>query len=134
MKALVFTLLILLTSMIAQADTQRWPPVDAPETLEFARILTFTWDAPARRMNGTPLDIDELAQYEIVVKDSRTQHRYTVAGTATSTEHIIAAVGEHCGVIRAIDTDGLASPWSDQACRTIRSGPGRITLRLGGAD
>jgi hypothetical protein len=78
-----------------------------------------------------PLDPKELSHYELILKDNARQHPYTIASTETSAEHIVAAVGEHCAVIRAVDSDGLPSPWSEQACKTLRSGPARMTLTIG---
>lgn len=132
MKTLILIISVFFAGAAVAAEQSPWPPVDAPETLEFARVISVTWGAPTQRLNGAPLSVDELSHYELIVKDAAGQHSYRIANTATGADHIIAAVGDHCAVIRAIDTDGLASPWTEQACKMVSSGPGRMTLTIGG--
>jgi hypothetical protein len=55
---------------------------------------------------------------------------YRVDVPATEHTHLLTKVGEHCVVIRAVDTNGLASPWADQVCVNVQSPPQKMIIRF----
>lgn len=136
LRIAILTLTILLLagpSVFAQDGPYTpWPPVDSPTTMNFMQVVTYAWETPTQRMNGVPLHIDELSHYDLIIKDVNRQHAYKIPSPANQADHIIAAIGEHCAVIRAVDTDGRESPWSKPVCDSVSSGPARITLTSGG--
>lgn len=132
-KALGIALALAITAS-ARAETTEapWPPQDDPETLTYARVLEVYWTAPTKRMSGAPLSPEELSHYELIVKDANGQHAYTIPANETTADHLVSTEGEHCAVMRAIDADDRAGPWIAPVCDTLGSGPGRVTLTLGG--
>jgi hypothetical protein len=100
------------------------PTMATAEVVDFSRTLTVKWDAPTARLDGAPLTEDELSKYELEHGDNA----FDVPSTATSYDLIVSRTGEHCVRIRAVDTDGLVSPWSDQACIMIKAPPMKIRI------
>lgn len=101
-------------------------PTIAYSAAQYSRTLGYQWDAPTERLDGTPLEPNELAGYEL-------DHNGTIhQTTATEIDIVITQTGEHCARVRASDTDGQWSPWSDKLCTMIKAAPAKMIIRFSG--
>lgn len=93
--------------------------------------ITFEW--PTSRVDGTPLPASELATVEIEARDGPAGTPLSVLvvahpGTSAVNPRSEPYTGTLCYVARAIDTDGLASDWTGEVCRTVNAKPGKPTI------
>lgn len=99
-------------------------PEPAPEPEESTGTATLSWLAPGTRENGVSLDMGEIDSYivrygntneisemanEVVVEDGQVME-YEIVGLGSGTWYFS---------IRAIDTNGLTSNWSEIVSKTI---------------
>ena len=87
------------------------------------RTATVSWQPVTARTDGTTLDS---VSYEIVVSQGDAEAAYSTQETSISLQ--VSAPGQLCARARAVDSEGLASEWSEQACKTFAAPPGSVTL------
>jgi hypothetical protein len=105
-------------------------PADPPGEAQYSRTLTLKWEAPTKRLDGTPLAEDELLRYDIEFNGEA----YTAKPTANHYDVIVNDPGLYCAKIKAVDTENLSSPWSEPACLAIRHAPAKIRIWFDGAE
>jgi hypothetical protein len=111
MKYLI--LLLCLCGLFAQAQTA--PQID----------LTFTWQPPTTRADGTPMKATEIASYSFEYKlKSATEWKVTVLPSAAVTHKISnLPAGQYEARIIVSDTGGL---WSNYVTLQTASAPGAV--------
>ena len=91
--------------------------------------VTFEWDVPTTREDGSPLAPAEIAGYKL---------DWTLKGVAQPTVNVppgvtytlVSPVGRVCATLKTVDTDGLVSDPSNQACKNSRpSKPGNFGVK-----
>lgn len=87
------------------------------------RSATVSWQPVTARTDGTTLDS---VSYEIVVSQGDAEAAYSTQETRIT--HPVLSAGTVCARARAVDSEGLASEWSEQACKTFAAPPGAVTL------
>ncbi len=96
--------------------------VDGSTTI-IDRSATLSWDAPLTRQSGVSIAMGELQGYEIVYGQSASALTHSVViEDASRTQFTIEnlADGDWYFAVRAIDTEGLASPMSDVVSKSIQ--------------
>jgi len=76
-----------------------------------------TWDSPTERVDGTPLPISEISHYDLYADGAL----LTAVPGGESTFQSSMEPGEHCFAMRAVDTDGRESVFSNEACKVLPS-------------
>jgi hypothetical protein len=100
------------------------------EVVDYSRTLTLKWDAPTKRMDGTPMELSEILRYDIEFHGET----YTAKPSATHYDVLVSAPGLYCAKIKTVDTNSLESPWSEPACLAIRHAPAKIRIWFDGAE
>lgn len=100
------------------------------EVQEFSNTLTVTWDKPTKRLNGLSLTDQELSHYDVKFIFSGNEVDYRVDHPKTELSHVLTVKGNHCATVRAVDSDGLYSPWADQVCIDVTSPPQKLIIRF----
>ena len=74
-------------------------------------VAKLTWDAPTTRVDGQPLPMDEIANYNLCCGDVQTSiPKSTETGSyEVSRADILSGYGEHVCYMTTVDTDGLES-------------------------
>lgn len=96
------------------------PGTSYAETLQAG---TLCWQAPTQRLNGDPIEPNEISHYEI--QQGETLHIVT----GTEFDFVIESYGEHCFYARAVDTDDRQSPQAGPVCVTVNAPPAAIRFR-----
>ncbi|MCR9188544.1 MAG: PA14 domain-containing protein [Alteromonadaceae bacterium] len=102
------------------------PTVDDGETsvppAPTTSTATLTWTAPLTRVDGSSIPLSEIDSYEIAYGTSpkNLDNSMMVDGAETSTEITGLAAGTWYFSIRVIDTNGLASEYSDVASKQVQ--------------
>lgn len=125
----LWILMIVLAAVPAFA--QEPPEADAPVVIE--------WDRPTERLDGTPISAEEISGYELgcsVEPGTYDDARLPVPGGEaqqheTSRADFLPGYGDYHCALRAIDTDGRASPWSNEIQLSwTPAAPGAPVIRL----
>lgn len=102
------------------------PNVDNGETsvspAPVTSTATLTWTAPLTRTDGSSIQLSEIDSYEIAYGTSPTElgNYMTVDGAETSVEISGLAAGTWYFSIRVIDTNGLASEYSEVVSKQVQ--------------
>lgn len=106
--------------IVRMGDT---PATDIPDTPGDVVIneATLTWDAPTSRENGDPLALSEISGYQIEYwVDAGDKRLYNLfLNEVTSVTLSLDSPGEWKFRVRAKDTDGLISSWSDTITKIV---------------
>lgn len=90
-----------------------------------------SWDIPTERVDGTPVELSGFRVYHTTVKGGLLQlHSEISIPDATQYEFTDLQLGEHFFAVKAVDTNGLASDFSNIASKVITadSPPGAPVL------
>ena len=85
-----------------------------------------SWSLPTTRVDGTPLPASELDRTEIeVTRDGSVvaTNSVPVPGTSWNLARELPPNYTLCYRARVVDTDGLASDWSAEVCKTVKGKP-----------
>ena len=83
-----------------------------------AMAINLTWIAPTQREDGTALAASEIASYTLnVTLAGVAQPSVSIPGTATAYTFVDTVKGKYCFTLVIVDTAGLTSALSNQACR-----------------
>ena len=85
-----------------------------------------TWTSPTERADGTPLPISEISHYDLYADGALLT---AVPGGDTTIQSDMSP-GEHCFAMKAVDTDGRESVFSNEACAVLPSDavPNSVTI------
>ena len=78
-----------------------------------AQRYSITWEAPAAREDGTPITVDEIAEYRLYCEDKVTAIPSTPTQYETNVEDVLPSKGSYSCYMTAVDTDGLEGLPSD---------------------
>jgi hypothetical protein len=101
-------------------DTPQDPPQDNPSDTQTQQL---TWVAPSTRMDGSFLDLSELAGFKIYSGPSSNNLELIAdIEDAESTSYDLSDIepGDYFFGIVAYDSDGLSSPISDRIEKTVK--------------
>ena len=106
------------------APTPEPTPAPTPEPEPVTGSARMTWQAPLTRVNGESLAMGEIDKYVVRYgnEESVEEMSYEViVDDGQAMEYEVAGLGEGMWyfLIRTIDTNGLASEWSDLASKAI---------------
>ena len=89
-----------------------------------ADTVTFEWTTPTQREDNTALPLSEIANFRVAyTANGAAQTPFTVANSATTHTLNNVAAGRYCFTITTVDTDGLESVPTSEACRKARPKP-----------
>jgi len=87
-----------------------------------ADTLTWEWTPPTERTDGTPLALDEIAGYRMILNGVEQPTLLTGGENNLTLE---APLGEQCGSFATEDTEGRMSVFTDPVCKTAKGPPGK---------
>jgi len=82
-----------------------------------AKDISFSWDKPTEREDGTALSPEEIQSYRLYkFVDGEAVPLINVSGSDTSYVLNVDTAGSHCYAISTIDSDSREGRLSDQVC------------------
>lgn len=88
-------------------------PIEAPTILDIVESVNIYWNIPEIRENGDPLPLDSIDSFDIAYKcNNRAEQQINIVGN-TPKANIEDLYGDCIFKVRANDTDGLSSAWSN---------------------
>ena len=85
-----------------------------------ADTLSFTWDDPLTREDGTPITKEEIAGYH--AKLNTIESLDLIIGNSLT---MTVPIGEHCLELQTEDTDGRLSVFTLPVCKKAKGPPGK---------
>ena len=92
--------------------------------------VNLSWVAPTTREDGSTLNVGEIWKYEVWWRDPITSTEAMLAEVpqgSTTYATSVSTVGNVCFWLFTIDTTGLRSSKSEEACKVIGGAPGAVT-------
>jgi len=89
--------------------------------------LTWTWNAPTERTDGTPLQSGEIAGYNVTLNgalQTNPDGSAKLLSSGANAMTLVAVSGPQCATFATVDTDGRISTWPEQVCKTVMAPPG----------
>ncbi len=89
-------------------------PISTPTILDIVESINIYWDIPKTRGNGDPLPLGAIESFDIAYRcNNQPEQLINVIGNIPET-NIEGLYGNCRFKVRANDSDGLSSPWSNQ--------------------
>lgn len=94
-----------------------------------ASVITFVWETPTKRADGSTLLSNEIAGYTLY--EDGVQIQWIAGGTTTSTSHDYGGYGQPCFSISTTDTWQQEGAQSTEVCVNVfPAPPGSPALRV----
>jgi len=82
--------------------------------------VSLSWQRPETREDGSDLMASEIDRYEVFFGSSSGEYDQSIETLSTSTEISDLSEGKYYFAVKAYDTDGLASAFSDERSTTLQ--------------
>ena len=111
----------LIITITMSIDVEVMPGTQPIEPPVSGNDVTLQWNIPTERENGSPLDLNDIAGYEVVyqLKDE-TAHTVSVAGGEVNSLQLDGLTpGSYTYKVRAVDVDGKSNQFSVDAVSVV---------------